>query len=60
MTSNLREQARRAERLSSTIGSVEDARKLREISQQLDAQADELERAQMSGQTAQVSASNRK
>ncbi|MCK1392651.1 hypothetical protein [Bradyrhizobium sp. 1] len=43
MSDELRDKARRAERLSSTIGSLEDARKLRELSRQFDAEADALD-----------------
>ena len=46
MTSrDLREQARRAQRLSLTIGSVEDSQKLRDLSKQYDAEADALEKS---------------
>jgi hypothetical protein len=41
---DLRDKARRAERLSSTIGSFEDAKKLRALSKQFDAEADALDR----------------
>lgn len=44
MSDELRDQARRAERLSSTISSIEDARKLRALSRQFDAEADALDR----------------
>jgi hypothetical protein len=43
MSDELRDKARRAERLSTTIGSIEDSRKLRELSKQFDAEADALE-----------------
>lgn len=45
MSEELRDQARRAERLSSTISSLEDSRKLRDLSRQFDAEADALDRS---------------
>ena len=44
VSDELRAKARRAERLSNTIGSIEDARKLRDLSKQFDAEADALDR----------------
>jgi hypothetical protein len=45
MSDELRDKARRAERLSTTIGSIQDARKLRDLSMQFDAEADALDRS---------------
>ncbi|WP_234679926.1 hypothetical protein [Bradyrhizobium monzae] len=45
MSDELGDKARRAERLSSTISSIEDAKKLRDLSKQFDAEADALDRS---------------
>jgi hypothetical protein len=49
MSDELRDRARRAERLSTTISSFEDSRKLRALSKQFDAEADALDRGAETG-----------